>query len=162
MMVIVTFVIMTFVIMGVIGAVMRLGLIRLWFLFNCAGRAQSYAFHALRAPNMMPELGIIRLFRSAKQRTKPQATGILAGLQPRVSAAGTQHPQGWGKSLHSWYEGLLTGSNRLGRFWQVRNPESNHCRNRRIIGNGNLLESAAVARISSLGKSSPGNRTGLR
>jgi hypothetical protein len=83
---------------------------------------------------MMPELGINCLFRSAKQRSKPQATDILAGLQSRISAAGTQHPQGWGKSLHSWYEGFLDGSNRLGRFWQVRNPESNHCRNRRIIG----------------------------
>ncbi|HME59385.1 MAG TPA: hypothetical protein VKF63_13660 [Terracidiphilus sp.] len=129
-----TFVIMTFVIMGVIGAVMRLGLIRLWFLFNCAGRTQCYAFHALFAPNMMQELGINRLFRSAKQLSKPQATGILASLQPRVSAAGTQHPQGWGRSLHLWYEGLLAGSNRLGRFWQVRNPESNHCEDRRIIG----------------------------
>src|SRR5208337_2330711 len=42
MMVIVIFVIMTFVIVGVFGAVVRLGLIRLWFLFNCAGRAQSF------------------------------------------------------------------------------------------------------------------------
>jgi hypothetical protein len=85
-------VIVTFVIMSMFGAVMRLGLIRLWFLFNCAGRTQCYAFHALFAPNMMQELGINRLFRSTKQRLKPQATGILTGLQPLVSAAGTQHP----------------------------------------------------------------------
>jgi hypothetical protein len=162
MMVIVTFVIIIHVIVGVFGAVVRLGLIRLWFLFDCAGRAQSYAFHALCAPNMMPELGINRLFRSAKQRSRPQAADILAGLLLRVSAAGTQHPQGWGKSLHSWYEGLLAGSNRLGWFWQVRNPESNHCENKRIIGKDNFPESAAGAQISSRGEASSGNRPGLR
>jgi hypothetical protein len=53
MLVVVTLVIMPFVIVGliVIVAIMRrLGLIRLWIIFDCASRTQRCAFHALCAP----------------------------------------------------------------------------------------------------------------
>jgi hypothetical protein len=61
--VIMTFVIMTFVIVAVFKACLRsLGLVRLWIVFDCVGRAQRFAFHALCAPNKMPDWEINGLF----------------------------------------------------------------------------------------------------
>jgi hypothetical protein len=57
----------------VIVAIMRrLGLIRLWIVFDCASRTQRCAFHALCAPNKMPEWGINCLFQGKKTRFKAE------------------------------------------------------------------------------------------
>ena len=62
MLVVVTFVIMTTVIMSMfmdmIGAIVRrLGLIRLWNVIDCAGRTQRFAFHALCALKKTARMG---------------------------------------------------------------------------------------------------------
>ena len=64
------------------AVVRRLGLVRLWIVFDCAGRTQRFAFHALCAPNKMPEWGINCLFWAAKQRSRPQTADDSADLQP--------------------------------------------------------------------------------
>jgi hypothetical protein len=67
MLVIVTRVIMTLVGMIVIGGVVeavirRLGRVWLWIVFDCVCGTQRCAFHALYAPNKMPEWGTNCLF----------------------------------------------------------------------------------------------------
>jgi hypothetical protein len=57
-------------VMIVAGVVVRLfeafvrplGCVRLGDVFDCVGRSQRYAFHALCAPNQLPDWGINRLF----------------------------------------------------------------------------------------------------
>jgi hypothetical protein len=95
--VIVTFVIVTFVIVGliVIEAIMRrLGLIRLWIVFDCASRTQRCAFQALCAPNKMPEWGINCLFRAKKRDSRLKNCHIIGRLQLPSAATGTPARRG--------------------------------------------------------------------
>jgi hypothetical protein len=96
MLVVVTLVIVTFVIVGLIVGVIvivaimrRLGLIRLWIVFDCACRTQRCAFHALCAPNKVPKWGINCLFRAKKRDSRLKTCRLIGRLQLPAAAAGT-------------------------------------------------------------------------
>jgi hypothetical protein len=83
-------VVVTFVVVGAIVAVVRrLGLVRLWFVIDCAAGTQRFAFPAPCAPYKLQEWGINCLFRAANRLSGRKSPAFFYSLLSRVAAADT-------------------------------------------------------------------------